>query len=297
MVRLAPRGRTVQEALWGYLLIAPTLILLGIFFYLALGASLLISFTDWEILTEARWVGLRNYERLLQDKVFLQSLWNSARYVLMSIPIGQSLSLLLALALNARLPLRNLFRLVYFLPVLTMSVAIAVVWKWIYNPAYGPLALLFQWLGWEPLKWLSDVNLAMWSIVIINVWLGIGYNMVIMLAGLQNIPRDYYEAAQVDGANRRRQFWHITLPLLTPTLFFTTITSFINGLQLFDMVFIMTQGGPLNTTRTVVFHIYEEGIKAFRAGSSSAAAWILFVIIMAVTLVQLRMQRRWVHYD
>jgi multiple sugar transport system permease protein len=287
----------MQEALWGYALIAPTLILLGIFFYLALGASLLISFTDWEILTEPHWVGAENYTRLLQDKVYLQSLWNSARYVLMSIPIGQSLSLLLALALNSRLPFRNLFRLVYFLPVLTMSVAIAVVWKWIYNPAYGPLALLFQALGLEPLKWLSDVNLAMWSIVFINVWLGIGYNMVIMLAGLQNIPRDYYEAAQVDGANRWSQFWYITLPLLTPTLFFTTITSFINGLQLFDMVFIMTQGGPLNTTRTVVFHIYEEGIKAFRVGSASAAAWNLFLVIMAVTLVQLRMQKRWVHYD
>jgi multiple sugar transport system permease protein len=121
--------------------------------------------------------------------------------------------------------------------------------------------------------------------------------MIIMLAGLQNIPRDYYEAAQVDGATPRAQFWHITLPLLTPTLFFTTITSFINGLQLFDMVFIMTQGGPMNTTRTVVFYVYEEGIRNFRAGSSSAAAWVLFVIIMAVTLVQFGMQKRWVHYD
>jgi multiple sugar transport system permease protein len=272
MLRQTLHKRSIQEALWGYALVAPTLILLAIFFYLALGASLLISFTDWEILTVPHWVGIDNYVRLLQDKVFLQSLWNSARYVLMSIPIGQSLSLLLALALNSDVPLRNFFRLVYF-------------------------RLLFQAFGLQPVAWLTHVSLAMWAIVIITVWLGIGYNMVIMLAGLQNIPRDYYEAAQVDGANRWAQFWHITLPLLTPTLFFTTITSFISGLQLFDMVFIMTQGGPVNTTRTVVFYVYEEGIRAFRAGSSSAAAWILFMIIMAVTLVQLGMQKRWVHYD
>lgn len=192
MLRQTLRGRAVQEALWGYALIAPTLILLAIFFYLALGASLLISFTNWEILTPPSWVGLQNYVRIFHEEIFRRSLWNTARYVLMSIPIGQSLSLLLALALNARLPLRNFFRLVYFLPVLTMSVAVAVVWKWIYNPSFGPIALIFQWLGLQPVAWLTNVSLAMWSIVIITVWLGIGYNMIIMLAGLQNIPRDYY---------------------------------------------------------------------------------------------------------
>jgi multiple sugar transport system permease protein len=199
--------------------------------------------------------------------------------------------------LNTNLRGRTLWRLVYFLPVLTMPVAVAVVWKWIFSPAFGPLATLFKALGLAPLNWLTDVDLALWSIIIINIWLGIGYNMVIMLAGLQNIPRDYYEAAQVDGARTWAQFRNITLPLLTPTLFFTLITSFIGGLQLFDMVYIMTKGGPLNSTRTVVLHIYEEGIQAFRAGSASAAAWILFVIIMAVTLIQFRMQRRWVHYE
>lgn len=297
MVRRGLSKRAAQEAIWGYALIAPTLLLLAIFFYLALGASLVISFTNWEIMTPAEWVGINNYVRLLQDKVFLQSLWNSARYVVMSIPIGQTLSLLLALALNSKIFLRSFFRLVYFLPVLTMPVAVAVVWKWIYNPSFGPISMLFQALGLPPVAWLTNINLAMWSIVIITVWLGIGYNMIIMLAGLQNIPRDYYEAAQVDGAGRWAQFRHITLPLLTPTLFFTTITSFISGLQLFDMVYIMTQGGPVNSTKTVVFFVYEEGIRAFRAGSSSAAAWILFVIIMAVTLVQLGMQKRWVHYE
>src|SRR4051812_22241232 len=178
MLRQSLSRRAVQEAMWGYALIAPTLILLAIFFYLALGASLVISFTDWAILTAPHWVGINNYVRLLQDKVFLQSLWNSARYVVMSIPIGQSLSLLLALALNSKIFLRNFFRLVYFLPVLTMPVAIAVVWKWIYNPSFGPISLLFQALGWKPLAWLTNVDLAMWSIVIITVWLGVGYNMI-----------------------------------------------------------------------------------------------------------------------
>jgi multiple sugar transport system permease protein len=294
---LSQHKRALQEAMWGYILVAPTIILLGIFFYLALGASFVISLTDWDILTPAHWVGIDNYLVLLGDKVFRQALWNTTWYVLVSIPIGQTLSLALALALNMKLRLRNLLRLLYFLPVLTMPVAVAVVWRWIYNPTFGPISALFQSLGLIPLRWLSDIHLAMWSIVIISVWQGIGYNMIIMLAGLQNIPRDYYDAARVDGASRWMQLLHITLPLLTPTLFFTIITSFISGLQLFDMVVILTDGGPLNSTRTVVFHVYQEGIKGFRAGNSTAAAWILFVVIMVVTLAQLRIQRRWVHYE
>ena len=168
----------------------------------------------------------------------------------MSLFIGQALSLTLALILNTKIPFRNFFRLVYFLPVLTMSIAIAVVWKWIYSPMFGPIAMVFQKLGLKPIIWITNPTNAMWSIVIISIWMGIGYHMVIMLAGLQNIPREYYEAAEVDGANWWYQLFRITLPLLSPTLFFTLVTSFIGGLQMFDMAFILTQGGPMNTTRT-----------------------------------------------
>ena len=199
------RGRALSEALWGYAMIGPTILLLVIFSYVALGASLGISFTDWHVLLPPHWVGLTNYINIFQDPLFLKGLWNTARYVLMSIPIGQSLALILALILNTNIRFRNFFRLVYFLPVLTMPVAIAVVWKWIYNPAFGPIAIFLQTVGLKPIIWLTNVKMAMWSIVFISVWAGIGYNMVIMLAGLQNIPREYYEAAEVDGASKSGQ--------------------------------------------------------------------------------------------
>jgi multiple sugar transport system permease protein len=291
------RGRALNEALWGYLMISPVILLLIIFSYITLAASFGISFTDWKILAPGHFVGFANYINIFNDPLFIKGLWNTARYVLLSIPIGQAISLLLALILNGQIRFRNFFRLVFFLPVLTMPVAIAVVWKWIYNPAFGPIAVFLKLVGLKPIIWLTNVNMAMWSIIIISVWAGIGFNMVIMLAGLQNIPKEYYEAAQVDGASTVSQVMNITLPLLTPTLFFTLITSFINGLQMFDMVFILTQGGPVDSTRTVVFQIYEDGVKSLYAGPASAEAWVLFIIIMAITLVQLRMQKRWVHYE
>ncbi len=296
ILKLSSKER--QEALWGYFFIAPTLILLGVFFYFALGASLLISFTDWDIFNPANWVGLNNYKAIFKDPLFTKSIWNTLRFVLISLPIGQTLSLVLALVLNSKtLKFRNIYRLVYFVPGLTMAVAIAVIWKFIYNPLYGPIALLFQSLGLKPISWLTDVNYGLLSIVVIAVWQGIGYHMIIMLAGLQNIDKTYYDAAQVDGASKWQQLIFITLPLLTPTLFFTIITSFIGGFQMFDLVYIMTKGGPMNSTRTIVMYIYEEGIRNFRFGGSNAAAWILFIIIMSITLFQLRIQNRWVHYE
>jgi multiple sugar transport system permease protein len=291
------RGRARSEALWGYAMIAPVILLLFIFSYITLGVSLGISFTDWHVLIAPKWVGIQNYINIFHDPLFLKGLWNTFRYVLMSIPIGQSLSLILAIVLNSKIRFRNFFRMVFFLPVLTMPVAIAVVWKWIYNPAYGPITMFLKALGLKPIIWLTNVHMAMWSIVFISVWAGIGFNMIIMLAGLQNISREYYEASQVDGANTIQQVFNITLPLLTPTLFFTLITSFINGLQMFDMVYVLTQGGPVDSTRTIVFQIYEDGVKSLYAGSASAQAWVLFIIIMAITLFQLRMQKRWVHYE
>jgi multiple sugar transport system permease protein len=291
------RGRALREALWGYALIAPTMLLIAFFSYFTLGASLVLSFMNWEVITPAKWIGLENYREILKDKVFMQSVWNSVRFVLMSLPIGQVLALILALLLNTKIPFRNFFRLIYFLPQLTMSIAIAVVWKWIYSPIFGPIAMVLQKLDLKPIIWITDPTNAMWSIVIISVWMGIGYYMVIMLAGLQNIPREYYEAAEVDGANWWTQLFRITLPLLSPTLFFTTVTSFIGGLQMFDMAFILTLGGPMNTTRTVVYHIYEEGVRGFRVGTSTAGAWLLFVLIMGITIIQFRLQKKWVFYE
>lgn len=286
-----------REALWGYIMISPMVIGLGIFFYVALGASLVISFTRWDLLTDPEWVGIHNYSYLLHNEVFRKTLQNTFVFSFLNVPLGMIVSLMLALALNTHIRFRNVYRLIFFLPVLTMPVAISVVWKWIYNPDFGLLNQALREVGVERIRWLNDPSYAMWALVFMSVWMGSGYGMVILLAGLQNIPREYYEAAQMDGANSLRRFYHITLPLLTPTLFFILITSTISSLQVFDIVYTMTKGGPLNSTRTIVYTIYDDAFRFFRMGRATASAWVLFVIILGITIIQFRTQKRWVYYD
>lgn len=294
-----PKGnpRTRQQAIYGYAMIAPMLVGFGIFFYYAVGVSFYIGFTEWDVLTSPKWVGLQNYISLFSNSVFWKMLWNTTRYTLWVVPLGQIVSLILAIALNTQIRFRNLYRLIFFIPVLTMPVAIAIVWKFIYNPEFGILNEALGLFGIGNLKWLSDPNLSMVSLVIVSIWSGSGYGMLLYLAGLQNIPRVYYEAAQVDGANGISQFFNISLPLLTPTIFFNVVTSIIGSFQVFDIVFMMTKGGPTNSTRTIVYDIYENGFVFFRMGYATATSWILMAIILVITVVQLRMQKKWVHYQ
>ena len=298
MVPTVRRGsRSSREAMWGYLMIAPMVIGLGVFFYLALGASFFVSLTQWDILTPLRWVGFDNYRELLNDTSFRRALWNTTYYTLLSVPLGVLVSLVLALALNTKLRFRSIYRLIFFLPVLTMPVAIGVVWTWIYNPDFGLLAQLLGPLGLPRIRWLTDPATAMPSLVLMAVWHGSGFGMIIFLAGLQNIPREFYEAAHIDGANGRQRFRFITLPLLSPTMFFVAVTSLISAFQVFDIVYAITAGRASDTLRTVVYLIYQEGFEFLRMGEATAIAWVLFAIILVVTAVQLRLQRRWVHYE
>lgn len=296
-VRRVPSARARREAVWGYLMIAPLVIGLGVFFYLALGASLLVSLTEWDVLSAPRWVGLGNYLELFGSPTFRRALLNTTYYTLLSVPVGVAVSLVLALALSTDLRFRNVYRLVFFLPVLTMPVAIGVVWNWIYNPDFGLLNQVLGLFGAPRIKWLTDPSFAMPSLVLLAVWQGSGYGMVIFLAGLQNIPKDFYEAAQLDGATGLSRFRYVTLPLLSPTLFFVAVTSLISAFQVFDVVYAMTAGRASDTLRTVVYLIYEEGFRYFRMGQATATAWVLFALILVVTAVQLRLQRRWVHYE
>ncbi len=286
-----------REALWGYAMIAPLVIGLGVFFYLGLAASLYLSFTEWDVLTAPKWVGLDNYRRFFENPLYLKTLWNTLRFALMLVPLGMIAALGMALALNQNIRMRGVYRVIFFLPVLTMPVAIAVVWKWIYAPDFGLINQALAFVNGPRIKWLSDVRTAMFSLVLMSIWMGSGYGMVIYLAGLQNISRSYYEAAQVDGASGWQQFVHITLPLLTPTIFFSLVTSTISAFQVFDIVYVMTKGGPLDSTRTMVYTIYDDGFHYFRMGGASATAWVLFAIILVITVVQLWGQQRWVHYD
>jgi multiple sugar transport system permease protein len=286
-----------QEALWGYALASPLLIGCAVFFYLGMVASFILGFTQWDVLTPPTWYGLGNYFYLFKDHVFRMALWNTTRYALLQVPLSLTIALALALALNQNIRFRNLYRLIYFLPALTMPVAISFVWKWIYAPGYGILNQLLSSLGLPNVRWLDDPHVAMYSIIIMGVWMSIGYAMIIFIAGLQNIPRIYYEAAIVDGANDWQKLSHITVPLLTPTILFNLITSVISSFQMFDFIYVMTSGGPSNSTRTVVYSLWEEGFRFFRMGRATAMGWILFMIILFLTIFQLRTQKRWVYYE
>jgi len=291
------RSRLMRsEALWGYLLIAPIMLGFAVFFVWPIVASAGISLTRWDIFTPPKWVGLDNYANLARDPLFWKTIRNTGLIALIYVPLRVGLAMALALTLNSQVRFRGLWRAIFFLPVLTVPVASAAVWKWIYDPTYGLLNVVLGVLGLDKQPWLSDVTTAMPAVVVVLVWIIVGRDMVIYIAGLQSIPREYYEAAEIDGAGRARMFRHITLPLLTPTTFFVAVISIMDALKVFDVVYMMTQGGPADSTRTIVYYVYDEAFRNFRMGYASAMTWILFLLILGFTLIQFRLQRRWVHY-
>jgi multiple sugar transport system permease protein len=284
------------QALWGYLMIAPMMTGFAIFFLLALTVSFGLSLTNWEVLTAPQWVGLGTYARLPQDPEFLTALRNTAALAVPNVVLRLIISLAIALALNSRIRFRAFYRTIFFMPVLTMPIATATIWKWLFDPSFGPINATLGRFGLPQPEWLNYPQTALIAVVIVLLWSGVGYDMVIYLAGLQNIPREYYEAAQIDGAGAFRQFRDITLPLLTPTTFFLLVIATIGSLQVFDLVFIMARVGSTNRFPTIVYYIYEEGFQNFRMGYAITVAWVLLLLILVLTLVQFRWQRRWVHY-
>jgi multiple sugar transport system permease protein len=292
------RGPRSGEGWWALLFLAPTLIGLTLLSAGPILASFGISLTKWDLLTPPQFVGLDNFTNLLNDERFTVSLRNTAFYVLLSVPIGMALALGLALALNQ--PLRGiaLIRTAYFLPVVTSATAVGLVWAWIYSPASGLLNQAIGVVGIPPQKWITDPFWAMPAIIAMSIWQGLGINVIIFLAGLQAIPQEYYDAASVDGAARWSRFRHVTLPMLTPSLFFTGILSLIGSFQVFDQVYILARPGkPTEATITIVYFIYESGFKFFRMGEAAAASWILFLIVAVLTIIYFRSQKRWVHYQ
>lgn len=292
--RLNPRER--QEARWGYALIAPMMIGFAIFFIIALAASFVLSFASWDMLSSPVWVGFRNYRRLLQDSEFHTALFNTFAIAVPNVILRITFSLGLAVILNSRIAFRSFYRVLFFLPVVTMPVAIATIWKWLFDPAFGPINGTLAKLGIAGPEWLIHPKTAIIAVVIVLLWSGVGYDMIIFLAGLQAIPRDYYDAASIDGASGWQQFRDITVPLLTPTTFFLMIIAVISSLQVFDLVFVMTKLDQSNRLPTVVYYIYDEGFRNFRMGYAISVAWALLAIILIFTMIQFRLQRRWVNY-
>jgi multiple sugar transport system permease protein len=278
--------------------LAPALIAICAFFVVPVLAALLLSFTDFDIyaignLANARFVGLGNYTRLLRDPEFWIAVRNTFYFVLVGGPLSVAASLGAALLVNARLArLKGFFRTVYFAPVVTTLVAVAVVWRYLYHPRFGLLNLVLGWFGIHPIDWLGDPHWAMPAIILLAVWKNFGYNMVIFVAGLRNVPESLYEAARLDGASAWQQFWHVTLPMLRPTSVFVGVITMIGYFQLFAEPYVMTRGGPVNATVSVVFYMFKQGFRWWNMGFAAAVAFVLFVIILAATLLQLAWQRR-----
>jgi multiple sugar transport system permease protein len=288
-----------RETIAGYLFLLPNMIGFLIFTAFAVVASAAISLTSWDLLSDPEFVGLRNYTELLtDDPLFRTVLWNTFYFTVVSVPASTAIALGLAMLFNTGLRAIPLFRTAYFLPVITATVVVALVWRWFFNPDFGILNYVFYELGVDtPPNWLASRTWAMPSVIILSVWKQVGYNMVIFLAGLQAIPATLYEAAAIDGAGRWDRFRNITLPMLTPTTFFVLVISIIGSLQVFDAVLVLTDGGPANATRTMVYHIWEEAFVFLEMGYAAAVAWILFLIVFLVTVLQWKLQKRWVHYE
>lgn len=284
-----------ERAAW--LFLAPSLVLFAIFTAIPVISAFFISFTQWNLFNEVTWVGLGNYLELAKDEIFAKVLGNTAYFVLASVPVQIVLALACALVLNRGIKGQTFFRVVYFLPVVTSTIAAALVWAWLFNSNFGLINAGLSLVGVTDLpKWMGSTRWAMPAIIIVSIWQNLGYAMVLFLAGLQNIGKDVHDAAALDGATGWDRFWHITLPLLSPTTFFVLVISIIGSFQVFELVLVMTKAGPANATNTLVYYIYQNGFQFYQMGYASAAAMVLFLIVLAFTLVQYKLQRRWVHY-
>lgn len=277
---------------------APALTAIFVFFFIPVISAFVISFTDFDIYaignySKFRFTGLDNYIKLFDNPLFWKALKNTFFFVVVSGPLSIAVSLGAALLLNSKLVrFKGVFRLVYFMPVVTTLVAVSIVWRFIYHPEFGLLNYGLSFIGIEKIDWLGDPNWAMPSIIILSIWKNFGYNMIIFIAGLQNIPEELYEAAHIEGANAWQRFTKITLPMLAPTTIFITIITMIGYFQLFAEPYIMTQGGPLDSTLSIVLYMYQEGFRWWNMGYSSSIAFVLFVIILAGTLLQMWYQKR-----
>lgn len=300
------RSQAWREAVTFYLCVAPWVLGFLLFTLGPMVASLIISLTDWDLLTplrQATFRGLQNYVRILsQDEDFRQALKVTITYAIFAVPLRLSVALILAVLLNEATKAVGLFRTIFYLPAIVASVAAAVLWQWILNPVYGPVNGALNLFGIQGPRWFSDPRYALWGLIIMSAW-GVGGEMLIFLAGLKGIPRHLYEAAQIDGASRAVRFFRVTLPMLSPTIFFNLVMSVIGTFQTFDTAYVISTaragnlGGPLKSTLFYMLYLYRRAFGDFKMGYATALAWLLFMIIMILTLIVQRTSRLWVYYE
>jgi multiple sugar transport system permease protein len=285
------------NAVWAYLMLTPFLIGLAVFIVGPLIFVVLLSFTDWNIMGLPRWIGLNNYAELMSDSVFWKSLWNTIYYSIVTVPVTIVISLGLAALMNRAIRGVYLLRAIYFSPITVSVIAVGLLWSWLYTPNFGFLNYVLGLIGIPPVGWLVKVQTALPSLMIVGIWRGLGFNIIVFLAGLKSIPRELYDASSIDGANEWQQFRRVTIPMLTPTIFFAVVMSFIASFQVFELTYIMTQGGPSNSTSTLIYFTYLQGFTFLRMGYASAISLVFLVVVLAVTVLQISFQDRWVHYD
>ncbi|XEC96213.1 carbohydrate ABC transporter permease [Paenibacillus tarimensis] len=296
--RLRKKSLT-NESLTGWLFVAPMLIGVIVLTLMPIIATFVLSFSDWVFIAGIdglKWVGMQNYERIIDDEVFGKALINNAIYLL-TVPAYLAISLLLAILINKHAYFKDLFKVVYFMPYISSVVAVATVWMVLFHPSAGPVNQFLMSIGIDnPPKWIADPNYALISVMMISVWISIGFNMIIYIAGLQSIPKDLYEAADIDGAKGWVKFSRITFPLLSPTTFFLFITGIIYSFKAFELIAVLTKGGPIKSTTVMVWYLYETAFLNLRIGYASTIALFLFLILLVVTMVQWYGQKKWVNY-
>jgi multiple sugar transport system permease protein len=288
-----------RAGLSGYLFIAPLFSGLLLLYVYAFVQNIFYGFNDVGVFGERTFVGLENYSELFQDPIFIRSLINTFFYAGLGVPLVVVISVCLAWLLNQKIKGQALYRTAVFIPAITLPAAIGLLWRWLYNSQYGLINFLISKLGFEPKAWISDPDIVRWSILIVLVWSSVSYMVIILLAGLQRISSVYYDAAQIDGANTRQIFFKITLPLLSPTIFFVAIVSMIGFLQVFDVIFLMIRDGSVayQYASSLVTYFYEAAFAQNLRGYGAAISVISLILIFAITFMQFRLQKRWVHYD
>lgn len=282
-----------DEKYAAWLFLAPALIGTLFFIIIPICASFYISLLDWNLITAPKFVGLENYIGLLNEALFWQILWNTIFYAVVTTIFAIIIPLVLAVILNEKIKGANAFKTIFFLPYITPMIVLAVVWAWIFDPNYG----VFNYIFHTNIKWLYDTNTAMLALIFVSVWKNIGYNMILMLAGLQNIPEEVDEAAKIDGATGIKKFFRITCPLLSPTILFVSLITTISSFQVFDLIYLMTQGGPENSTSVLVYQMYKNAFEFFKIGKASAIAYVLFGVILVLSMIQWFTRKKWVYNE
>ncbi|MDO4294754.1 MAG: sugar ABC transporter permease [bacterium] len=289
-----------SENAWGYAFIMPLLLMMLVFSIGPILFAFYMSLTDWKLSGSGVFIGLDNFRELFRDLTVQTEIKNSLIFTFFKVPIGVAISMVLAYLLNEKLPFKGMFRVIYFLPSITMAVAVGLVWRYLFNSQYGIVNDILSWFSIQGPYWMADTKYFFAAIILVAIWQGVGYDMIILLAGLQNVPMMYYEAARVEGASSLQCFLKITIPLVTPSLFFVIIMEFMNSLKVFDLIYIFINNafGPMEqAARTMVYGIYQKAFVYSRMGYASAEAMILFAIILLVTLFQFWGERKWVYYE